>query len=90
MFRTVTSWCGKQAYKLGLIARKSCGAVSTAVRVRHVPADLRGVKASFIPTSFQSFTPRTSPTLKAFLPLIEHYFYPVSTPPTIRTTRLKF
>lgn len=55
-------------------------------QVTHQPS----VKPSFIHALFQLFPQHISTRQVAHLPLVEHNFYPVSTAPTINTTKGKF
>jgi hypothetical protein len=89
MFNQVNILCGKQAHNLGQVVRKSCVALSTLSQYAHSPVYLRGAKAAFIPKPFRAFHPHPSPANIAVSPLVEHYFYPVSTPTTISPIRLK-
>ena len=47
------------------------------------------VQPGFVPQLIPNSTQYFSPVKIARLPLIEHYLYPVSTGPTIRTTKGK-
>jgi hypothetical protein len=42
---------------------------------------------AFLPTLIRTFPLKISPLKIALSPLVEHYFYPVSTAPTITNTK---
>jgi len=79
--------CGELVRNLRKVPGKSRVQPST-VLCSTVPIDqYMGVKLRFIPMFFPNF-PLTIPLVKiAALPLVEHYFYPVSTAPIINSTR---
>jgi hypothetical protein len=59
-----------------------------AAALRHRCSEL-GVQLGFVPQLIPNFAQYFSPLKMANLPLIEHYLYPVSTAPTIRTIKGK-
>jgi hypothetical protein len=82
--------CGKQVYSTWETVRKSCVRLST-LTVNCLQAGMPGgVKLCVIRKSIPLLFPQISPLILTTLPLSEHYFYPVSTVPTISTTKKIF
>lgn len=90
MFRIMVYWCVKRADNLWQYTGKSCEILSTLVYYTNPVVQPCGAKVAFIPKPFHRIPPRPSPVIISSPPLAEHYFYPVSTPLTISTARLKF
>lgn len=67
--------------------RKSSVRLSTKRVQTFTTATESGVNAQLITTFIPSFPLHISPLKIASLPLVEHYFYPVSTAPIINTTK---
>lgn len=63
--------------------------LSTLLASMRVRSDQLGVQPGFVPQLIPNSAQHFSPLKIAHLPLIEHYLYPVSTGPTIRTTKGK-
>ena len=75
------NWCGKQANKLRMHVRTTMGVLSTwYVQSAKRTLDVRA-KALVRHSLFTQKHPVVSPAKKCISPLIEHYFYPVSTAP---------
>ena len=78
---------GKLVQIDGIAQRKNSAQLSTWLMDNIQPAGRHGVKTRLI-LSFIPFFPQPfSPAKIAPSPLFEHYFYPVSTAPTIKTTK---
>lgn len=78
---------GKPVQTNRIAQRKNSAQLSTWLINNVQPARPSGVKARLI-LSFIPFFPQPfSPAKSAPLPLFEYYFYPVSTVPTIKTTK---
>lgn len=63
--------------------------LSTLLASMQAQNDQTSVQPGFIPQLIPNSAQHFSPLKIAHLPLIEHYLYPVSTGPTIRTTKGK-
>ena len=79
--------CGKVVQTRRTIPGKTIGQLSTVLPTPHFIHIATRVKALVSPKVVRTFPQDYSPVKIAFLPLIEHYFYPVSTGPTISTTK---
>jgi hypothetical protein len=76
--------------QIGLITHgKNRGSVSTHKQPSRFVWQPGGVQPRFIPQLFPFFTQHFSPLRIASSPLIEHYFYPVSTEPITIPTKGK-
>jgi len=82
--------CGKIVQFLRKAQRISRVRVSPDDVNQYQAAHQPSVKPSFIHALFQLFPQHISTHQFAHLPLVEHNFYPVSTAPTINTTKGKF
>jgi hypothetical protein len=84
------SWCGKQASKLRTYVRKTTGRLSThCVKIMQRTTSARA-KDLITHVLFTQQPTGISPAKKRISPLIEHYFYPVSTAPINYYTQLNF
>jgi hypothetical protein len=81
--------CGKTGQKLRFRVGKAWGARSTMTRSGAKSYYTKRVKALFLHESFPLFYHYISPLKNSFSPLFEHYFYPVSTAPTINNIKEK-
>lgn len=81
--------CGKLAEKLCLVSGKNCDRLSIVPTLSDIVPSLTGVKLRLLPRIFRHFTSSYSLSKSPISYLFEHYLYPVSTVPTIITTRLK-
>lgn len=81
---------GKAVNNMSKLTRKTRGRMSTDGLPTRTTAVLNRVKVGFVPRFFQLYTQPLSTHKSPPLPLVEHYFYPVSTAPTTITTKGKF
>lgn len=79
--------CGKHVRSLGTVAGKSQVQVSPTYRITHLISLATRAQPPFLPTFVRSFSTPSSTRSNPFPPLVEHYFYPVSTAPTITFTK---
>ncbi len=82
--------CGKHVNSLGKASRKTRGYLSTNMRTDDQSRVRTHVKLSLLHILFPSFTQQPSTLFSLPLPLVEHYFYPVSTAPITTITKEKF
>jgi hypothetical protein len=80
---------GKLVQMNGIAQRKNSAQLSTWLMDTIQPTRHYGAKARLILLFIPFFPQLFSPARIASLPLFEHYFYPVSTAPTIKTTKEK-
>ncbi len=73
--------CGKIVNSLGKHSRKTSEFLSTVVHILSTAAATNRVKPPLLHTFFPGFTHAPSTPIYSYLPLTEHYFYPVSTAP---------
>jgi hypothetical protein len=79
--------CGKAVNSLRTRLRISNGQLSTESEDNQLASyDTRGQHQLF-PYLSSGLPPQLSPLKNTISPLFEHYFYPVSTAPIIRTTK---
>ena len=78
---------GKPVQANGIIRRKNSAQLSTWLMDIIQRIQPSSAKAHLIPQLIPVFPQVFSPTKIAVSPLYEHYFYPVSTAPTIRSTK---
>jgi hypothetical protein len=84
------SGCGQVANILRTGARITRAWLSTYCSGVVVPTDSTRGQAWVIRRIIPTFTQRLSPPKFAYLPLAEHYLYPVSTAPTNNHNQMKF
>lgn len=82
-------WCGKAAHILRMNQRTSRVQSSTGRWGNKLFSHNLRAQPAFLPTVVRTFPLKISPAKIALSPLVEHYLYPVSTAPTITTTKLK-
>jgi len=80
---------GKPVNSTGIRAWINRGGSSTFARLTRSLDQLARVQPYVIPVFTPNFTQRLSPAKIASSPLVEHYFYPVSTGPINSTTKGK-
>ena len=78
---------GKLVHLPGIVQRKNSAQLSTRFMDSARPTHDHSAKARLILPFIPFFPQLFSPTKPAPSPLFEHYFYSVSTTPTIRTTK---
>jgi hypothetical protein len=78
---------GKAVDCLRVITGISSGWLSPIVNTLCMAVHKIGVQLSFIHELSDLYTPNISPYKFASLPLVEHYFYPVSTAPINNPTK---
>ena len=81
--------CGKHVRSLGIVGCKPCGYSSPVYRMTHRDHPTHRVKVLEVHISSDSFPLLLSTLVSLFLPLFKHYFYPISTVPTITFTEEK-
>ena len=79
--------CGKAVQTQRITLGKTIGQLPTDIPTATTAHILARVKALVSPKVIRTFPQTYSPLKIAVSPLIEHYFYPVSTGPTISTTK---
>lgn len=89
MHNFIVQCCGNLVKNLGATARISCECLSSAITRYITHPNVASAKASFITILSPHLSAWYSTEEYARLSLYEHYFYPVSTGTTIRTTRFK-
>lgn len=82
--------CGKGVHDTRETPRKTIGQLSTVLPTVLSTRLQDRVKALLSLIVIRTFPQTYSPLQIAVSPLIEHYFYPVSTGPTITNTEEKF
>ena len=84
------NFCGKIVNSMGITSRTT-GGCSSPESVHAIPiAGPHSVELLFVHKLFPLSTQGLSTQVTLLLPLIEHYFYPVSTAPITRTIKEKF
>ena len=79
--------CGKGVQRTRIKLRKTIGQLSTVLPTPTLSYIRAGVQVPVSPKVIRTFPQSYSPLKIAFLPLVEHYFYPVSTGPTNTDTK---
>jgi hypothetical protein len=79
--------CGKAVHDTRIKSGKTLGQLSTVIRTAITTYIRDRVKARVSPKVIRTFPQTYSPLKIAVPPLIEHYFYPVSTGPTNTDTK---
>jgi hypothetical protein len=79
--------CGKAVHDTRIKSGKTLGQLSTVIRTAITTYTGDRVKARVSPKVIRTFPQTYSPLKIAISPLIEHYFYPVSTGPTNTDTK---
>lgn len=79
--------CGKAVHDTRIKSGKTLGQLSTDIPTATMIHIRDRVKALVSPKVIRTFPHSYSPLKIVISPLIEHYFYPVSTGPTISTTK---
>jgi hypothetical protein len=79
--------CGKAVHDTRIKSGKTLGQLSTVTRTAITTYIRDRVKARVSPKVIRTFPQTYSPLKIAVSPLIEHYFYPVSTGPTNTDTK---
>jgi hypothetical protein len=79
--------CGKAVQTTRIKLGKTVGQLSTVLLTPSFTYIATRVKALVSPKVIRTFPQTYSPIKIAVSPLIEHYFYPVSTGPTITNTK---
>lgn len=82
--------CGKIVNSMGITSSTTGGWLSTESTHSILAVGTYSAKLSFVHKLFPLSTQGLSTQITPHLPLIEHYFYPVSTAPITRTTKEKF
>jgi|GEM_PF-1486331 len=80
---------GKLVNREWITLRKTSGRLSTIRALVYTLITWSSVQVALLPKVIPLFAQHFSPLKIASSPLSEHYFYPVSTAPTIRTTKGK-
>lgn len=80
---------GKIVNREWITLSKTSGRLSTMGVFAYTLTAGSSVQVALLPKVIPLFAQYFSPQKIAFSPLSEHYFYPVSTAPTIRTTKGK-
>lgn len=79
--------CAELVQNLRIATGTTCARLSTFGNTSRISPTLAGAQ----PVVIRAFTHRHAQLIStanlSFLPLFEHYLYPVSTPPIIRTTK---
>lgn len=84
------NFCGKIVNSMGITSRTT-GGWSSPENVHMIPiVSARSAQLLFVHKLFPLSTQGLSTQITPLLPLIEHYFYPVSTAPITRTIKEKF
>lgn len=78
---------GKLVNSIWISPGKTSERLSTTSSFVHNPAAILRVQVGLLPKVVPLFAQHFSPLKIAVSPLFEHYFYPVSTAPTIRTIK---
>ena len=81
--------CGKAVHDTRRNFGKTFGQLSTVIATAFTIHIRDRVKARVSPTVIRTFPQESSPLKIALSPLIEHYFYPVSTGPINTDTKVK-
>lgn len=86
MHNYLAIYCGKTVNSMGMIHSKTCSRPYTGTRISIYSIYLSKVKHILTHQLAHSFYRKYSTYTFRKLPLIEHYFYPLSTAPIITTT----
>ena len=81
--------CGKAVQSIRITLGKTLGQPSTDIPTAIITHIRDRVKAQVSPKVIRTFPHSYSPLKIAVSPLIEHYFYPVSTGPINTDTKVK-